>query len=378
MRHRTNGIPVVLGIDIGGTKTAAALIPASATGGETEIHLPARVPTPAEGGAAAVLAAALELAEDRLTQARAAGMDVIACGVGSAGTIGDNGVVTHATDALPGWRGTDLATAFTQRLGLPVTVLNDVHAWALGEARHGAARGSRLALVLTIGTGVGGALVRDGELLRGRNGMAGSLGHTPAVLPPNADADRPCPCGATGHLEAYASGPAILSAYHARGGTAPDLKSLSTARHNTGSPDLGLLPTTPHNTGSPDLGSLSPARHNTEPPALRHPAETPGPRNPLGATGQQAGPETADLLAHEVIHEAAVILGRSIASAATLLDPDVIVLGGGVTGLGELLTVPLFETIRRYAPRGLDSVPVRLSTLGAHGAVLGAASAAMP
>ncbi|MER6511036.1 ROK family protein [Nonomuraea sp. NPDC001636] len=347
VRRRTNGIPVVLGVDIGGTKTAAALIPASATGGETEIHLPARVPTPAGGGAAAVLAAALELAEDRLTQARAAGMDVIACGVGSAGTIDDNGVVTHATDALPGWRGTDLATAFTQRLGLPVTVLNDVHAWALGEARYGAARGSRLALVLTIGTGVGGALVRDGELLRGRNGMAGSLGHTPAVLPPDADADRPCPCGATGHLEAYASGPAILSAYHARGGTAPDLKSLPLARHNTRSP------------------------------ALRHPAETTDPRNPLGI-GQQAGSETVDDLAREVIREAAVILGRSIASAATLLDPDVIVLGGGVTGLGELLTVPLIETIRRYTPRGLDSVPVRFSTLGAHGAVLGAASAAMP
>ncbi|MEV4368743.1 ROK family protein [Nonomuraea sp. NPDC049637] len=358
MRRRTNGIPVVLGIDIGGTKTAAALIPASATRGETEIHLPARVPTPADGGAAAVLAAALELAEDRLTQARAAGMDVIACGVGSAGTIDDNGVVTHATDALPGWRGTDLATAFTDRLGLPVTVLNDVHAWALGEARHGAARGSRLALVLTIGTGVGGALVRDGELLRGRNGMAGSLGHTPAVLPPDADADRPCPCGATGHLEAYASGPAILSAYHARGGTAPDLGSLSAARHNTGSP--------------------STPGHNTEPPALRHPAETTDPRSPLGAAGQQAGPENAAPLAREVIREAAVILGRSIASAATLLDPDVIVLGGGVIGLGELLAVPLIETIRRYAPRGLGSVPVRLSTLGSHGAVLGAASAARP
>ncbi|MEU1384897.1 MULTISPECIES: ROK family protein [unclassified Nonomuraea] len=360
MRRHANAIPAVLGIDIGGTKTAAALIPATPG---TEIRLPARVPTPAGGGAAAVLAAALDLAEDRLAQARAAGMDVIACGVGSAGTIGDNGVVTHATDALPGWRGTDLATAFTERLGLPVTVLNDVHAWALGEARHGAARGSRLALVLTIGTGVGGALVRDGELLRGRNGMAGSLGHTPAVLPPNADADRPCPCGATGHLEAYASGPAILSAYHARGGTAPD---------------LGSLPATRHDTRSPDLGSDPMARHNTGSPALRDPAGTTAPRNPLGATGQQAGSEDADPLAHEVIREAAVILGRSIASAATLLDPDVIVLGGGVTGLGDLLTVPLIETIRRHAPRGLAAAPVRLSTLGSHGAVLGAASAVRP
>ncbi|MFI7422707.1 ROK family protein [Nonomuraea sp. NPDC049684] len=403
MRRRTNAVPAVLGIDIGGTKTAAALIPASAARETTEIHLPARVPTPAGGGAAAVLAAALELAEDRLAQARAAGMDVIACGVGSAGTVDDNGVVTHATDALPGWRGTDLASAFTERLGLPVTVLNDVHAWALGEARHGAARGRRLALVLTIGTGVGGALVRDGELLRGRNGMAGSLGHTPAVLPPNTDADRPCPCGATGHLEAYASGPAILSAYHARGGTAPDLGSLATPLHNTEPPTLEPQPTAPHNTEPralepqpaalhhPKSSTLEPqptALHNaeppalvslrgTEPPALRAPTGSTDPRNPFGTAGRRDGTENADLLAREVIHEAAVILGRSIASAATLLDPDVIVLGGGVTGLGELLTVPLIETIRRYAPRGLGSVPVRLSALGSHGAVLGAASAAM-
>ncbi|MFI7463661.1 ROK family protein [Nonomuraea sp. NPDC049646] len=373
MRRRADAVPAVLGIDIGGTKTAAALIPASAARETTEIHLPARVPTPAGGGAAAVLAAALELAEDRLAQARAAGMDVIACGVGSAGTVDDNGVVTHATDALPGWRGTDLASAFTERLGLPVTVLNDVHAWALGEARHGAARGSRLALVLTIGTGVGGALVRDGELLRGRNGMAGSLGHTPAVLPPNADADRPCPCGATGHLEAYASGPAILSAYHARGGTAPDLGSLATPLHNTEPPTLEPRPTALHNAEPPALVSL----RGTEPPGLRDPAGSTDPRNPFGTAGRRDGTENADLLAREVIHEAAVILGRSIASAATLLDPDVIVLGGGVTGLGELLTVPLIETIRRYAPRGLGSVPVRLSALGSHGAVLGAASAAM-
>ncbi|GGS68224.1 ROK family protein [Nonomuraea spiralis] len=271
-----------------------------------------------------MLAAALDLAADRLAQARAAGMDVVACGVGSAGTVDAKGVVTHATDALPGWRGTDLTTAFADRLGLPVTVLNDVHAWGLGEARHGAAKGSRLALVLTIGTGVGGALVRDGELLRGRYGMAGSLGHTPALFPTthaatgpstgtDIDTARPCPCGAAGHLEAYAAGPAILAAYRARGGTAADLRDL-------------------------------------------------------------AG--TADPVALQVIHEAAGFLGRSIAAATTLLDPDVIVLGGGVTGLGDLLTVPLTEAVRRHTPPGLGPIPVRLSTLGPHGAVLGAASAA--
>ncbi|MFI9589952.1 ROK family protein [Nonomuraea sp. NPDC052265] len=358
--HRpTDGTPVVLGIDIGGTKTAAALIPTSPgtelhlsshvpTSSKTEVHLPARVRTPAEGGASAVLAAALDLAADRLTQARAAGMKVIACGVGSAGTIDDKGVVTHATDALPGWRGTDLAAAFTDRLGLPVTVLNDVHAWALGEARHGAAKGSRLALVLTIGTGIGGALVRDGELLRGRNGMAGSLGHTPAVLPPGVAADRPCPCGATGHLEAYASGPAILSTYRARGGTATDLRSLP----------------------NPPVPGHQPVTQN--------PSEPTGLPGLPGTTGQRDVTEATDPLAREVIREAALILGRSIASAATLLDPDVIVLGGGVTGLGDLLTVPLIETVRRCAPRGIGSIPVRLSALGLHGAVLGAASAAMP
>ncbi|NUO98473.1 MAG: ROK family protein [Nonomuraea sp.] len=322
------GITAVLGVDIGGTKTAAAVV----LGGE--VRYPARVPTPAGEGAAAVLAAALDLAAGRLALARASGLDVVACGVGSAGTIDEKGVVTQATDALPGWRGTDLATAFATRLGLPVTVLNDVHAWALGESRYGAATNARLALVLTIGTGIGGALVQDGVPLRGRTGMAGSLGHTRAVLPrrpqPRRHEDtnpddspttfpatdgRLCPCGRSGHLEAYASGPAILSAYRARGGTAKDLQ---------------------------DLGAV------------------------------------ADPLGREVISEAAAILGATIASAATLLDPDVIVLGGGVTGLGDVLMNPLVKAVREEAPPGPGSVLIRLSTLGPYGAVLGAAHAAGP
>ncbi|MFC4015118.1 ROK family protein [Nonomuraea purpurea] len=337
---------VVIGVDIGGTKTAAAVVsfdpmdsaasmgsfgPTAAPGGSGpgmvasngvepgaaafpggRILRSARTPTPAADGGAAVLEAALRLAAAEVAWAQERGLRVTACGVGSAGTIGDDGVVTHATDALPGWRGTDLPAAFGDRLGVPVTVLNDVHAWALGESRFGAARGSRLALVLTIGTGIGGAIVRDGHVLTGGTGTAGSLGHVPAALPPHVPATRPCPCGRPGHLEAYASGPAILSTYRQHGGTAHDLRDM---------------------------------------------ARDPG-----------------DELARDVIHEAALILGRTIGGAATLLDPDVIVLGGGVTALGDRLTAPLVQAARQEALPGPDAVPIRTTALGRHGAVLGAAA----
>jgi glucokinase len=185
-------VKAALGVDIGGTKIAAGVVRAD---GELLSH--AVVPTLAATGG--VLDRALGLARDLV---RTAPADVAACGVGTAGTVVD-GVVTHATSALPGWAGNDLRSAFAAGLDLPVVVRNDVHAWALGETRFGTACAD--ALVVTVGTGIGGAIVRDGVVEPGRTGMAGSIGHIPVF------GDRPCPCGRVGHLEAYVSGPALLS-----------------------------------------------------------------------------------------------------------------------------------------------------------------------
>lgn len=191
----------VLAVDIGGTKTTAALVEVGAGSARVLAHRTA--PTPAPEGGAAVLEAALRLAEEIR-----GGTAIAAVGVASAGVIdGARGRVSHATSSLPRWAGTDVAGAFSDRFAVPARVLNDVHAHGLGEARFGAGVGASSMLLAAIGTGIGGCHVVDGRVMTGAHGAAGHIGHVPT-----AEAEGiPCPCGRTGHLEGLASGPGILA-----------------------------------------------------------------------------------------------------------------------------------------------------------------------
>ncbi len=222
-------------MDIGGTKIAAAVVDDTGTvrGRQT-------VATPAAGGAAAVLAASLDLSCRVLDWTAAVGIDITAVGVGSAGEMDtDRGVVTYASDNLPGWAGLALADEFAAANGLPALVDNDVNTLALGESRFGAGRGFRDVLYVAVGTGIGGVLVLDGRLRRGANWAAGELCHLIAAW----DGDRVCSCGRRGHLEAYASGPAMAERYAAltdqrraagsarRGGAGADRRFRGAARH---------------------------------------------------------------------------------------------------------------------------------------------------
>lgn len=182
---------LLAGIDIGGTKTAAALF----TDDGTLIRRTVR-PTPAAHGPGAVLDSAAAA--------------VAAVGVGSAGVIDPvGGRVLSATRAMPGWAGTDLRGELAARLGVPVAVDNDVHAHALGEAWRGKAAGLGTVLLIAVGTGVGACLLLDGAVQGGARGAAGEAGHFPV---PEA-AGRTCACGGVGHVEAAASGPAMTAEY---------------------------------------------------------------------------------------------------------------------------------------------------------------------
>ncbi|WFE23575.1 ROK family protein [Solwaraspora sp. WMMD937] len=295
--------PVTIGVDIGGTKIAAALVGVDGAVGPLR-----RVPTPAAEGAAAVLAAAVDLA--RQVGRDAAGTPV-ACGVGTAGAVDPAGRVTHATDTLPGWRGTDVRAAFTAALGLSVVVCNDVHAMAAGEAWCGAAADARDALVVAAGTGIGGAIVVGGDVVVGRHGFAGSVGHLPAAR----HLGRRCGCGAVDHVEAYAAGPAIAAEYAARTGrgAAPPLEEVAAA-----------------------------------------------------AAG-------GDPVAVEVTELAAQVLGEGLATAANLLDPEVVVLGGGVVGLGDRFVAGVRAALHAAALPGIDRLPVRTARLGNAAVLAGAA-----
>lgn len=314
----------VLGIDIGGTKVVAAVVRPDGTLGPSQ-----RVPTPARDGPHAVLSAVIGVARAALSEHAqdddGAAQPVRACGIGTAGTVSPDGVISYATQTLPGWAGTDVRSALSSALGMPTVVLNDVHAAAVGEHAIGAARGYDTALAVSVGTGIGGAIVRNGTVIPGRTGSAGAIGHVP-VSPAAADPrGRRCTCGCVDHLEAYASGPAITASYlhlAAAGGSADQPAAAASL---------------------PAIASLA---------------------------------RSGDHLALSVVAQAGEALGGVVGGLANVLDPDVIVIGGGVAVLSDLLEVPVRSGLARQALPGPAGVELRFSTLGPLAAVIGAAVAA--
>lgn len=307
---------VVVGVDLGGTKTAAATVAADGTLGPV-----LAVPTPAAGGPDAVLDAVAGVVCE-VVAALPGAARLRALGVGTAGVVDvGRGVIVSATDTLPGWPGTDVAGGLRRRLAdlaevpdLPVFVENDVDAHAAGEVWRGAAAGARSALLVAVGTGVGGAVVLDGRPLRGAHHVAGELGHVPV---PGAERLR-CPCGRTGHLEAIGAGPAVHRRYLALGGdaTSPDTRDV-VARADAG-----------------------------------------------------------DELAASVVRDAARAVGRAVAGVVTVLDPEVVVVGGGMAGAGDLWWSALEDALRAEVVDVLADLPLRPAALGNVAAVVGAARGA--
>ncbi|WEO75977.1 ROK family protein [Cryobacterium sp. SO2] len=296
---------LVIGVDLGGTKTAAGLVAADGT-----VIRRVSAPTPAAKGPAAVLQTIVDLAT-RLTES-AAGAPLAGCGIGAAGVIDPvSRTVQFATNSLPGWTGTRLGAEIEDRLGLPVATVNDVHAHALGEAVHGAGRGERTVLVLAAGTGIGGALVIDGVLQSGRHGAAGHYGHLPAA----EAAGLACTCGGTGHLEVIASGPAILDAYLRHGG--------------------------------------SPVRNTQE---------------------IFARADAGDTLAAEIIDVAASALGRALGGLINSVDPDIVIVGGGLAAAGPRWWTVMESHARAEALGLLAGCHIVPTRLGADSAIVGAAS----
>lgn len=254
----TAPVPLV-GLDIGGTKTAAALI-----GPDGDVLERRRVPTPARSGPEAVLDTAALLAADLLD---AAGGGPV--GVGTAGTVDPaTGTVRYATDSLPGWTGTPVAHALAERLARPVLVTNDVNAAALGECWAGAGRDRTHLLLVSIGTGLGAAIIRDGRIEAGARGGAGELGHLPV---PGAERLR-CGCGRYGHLEAIASGSGLSGAY-----------AVETGERVTGR-----------------------------------------------AVAERAA--AGDAVARQVVDRAGTVLGAALAGLVALLDPQAVLVAGGAAG----------------------------------------------
>lgn len=274
-----------------------------------------QVPTPAADGANAVLGSVIDLAR-MLMSGFASAHQIVAVGVGAAGVVDPfERMVVSATSTLPGWAGTKLGPVLEDALQLPVAVQNDVHAHALGEARFGAGQGHHTVLVVAAGTGIGGALVVDGTVQLGAGFSAGHYGHL-AV----AEADGlACTCGRSGHLEMIAAGPAVCAAYRREGGGGVVVEAR-------------------------DVFALA------------------------------AG---GDRIAARSVAIAASSLGRAIGGLINALDPNVVVVGGGLADAGETWWRPVRSGVDSQTIPSTAGCPVLPAALGRDAAIIGAASAAL-
>ena len=236
--------------------------------------------------------------------------DVVGIGVGPAGLVDvRTGGIAFANELMPGWTGQPVAERLSASLGLPVAVLNDVKAHALGEARWGAARGAQTCFVIAAGTGLGGGIVANGRVLLGAHGFAGELGRTPC---PDA-LGTPRACGTASELESIAAGSAIEARYVAAGGERPAGDEI--------------------------------ARR--------------------AADGEE--------LARRIILEAGAVLGEAIATWTDLLDPELVVLSGSVCNAGKAWRAALQEGFERQAPSVMHGLPIVDAALGSRAPPIGAA-----
>jgi len=201
----------ILSVDIGASKIAVGLVyPDGSVDHRKE------TPTEAHKGGESLMVKVINLCRAFIIEvgqekgSSAPGINPISIGISSAGQIDDStGTVIFATENLPGWTGMDIKGRIESALGIETYVENDVNCLALGEANFGAGKGNKHILFLAVGTGIGGAIIIDGKLYRGWKGSAGELGHITIDYQGNL-----CNCGSRGCIEMYASGPAIEKAYN--------------------------------------------------------------------------------------------------------------------------------------------------------------------
>jgi len=191
---------VSIGLDIGGTKIAGGLMNAQGDLLEQQVFTTAA----AEGGPV-VFQQMLAVVDEFVRRSAALGLAVIGVGVATPGVVDvQTGTVTYASNNIPGWSGTPIGAGIRERFALPAWADNDGNVALVGELSFGAGRGVRDALMITLGTGIGGSVAVDGQILRGAHGSAGKFGHVPV-----SRSGPVCSCGRRGCVEAYASGPAI-------------------------------------------------------------------------------------------------------------------------------------------------------------------------
>jgi len=312
-----------VGVDLGGTNVRTAVVSRD----KKILGKDARS-TRAEEGPVAVMDCMADSVQAALRSAGASSKDVLAAGFGAPGPMNWQTGVVYSPPNLPGWKNVHLADEMAKRLGFPCYVDNDANVACYGEYWLGAGQGAENMCLLTLGTGVGGGIVVFGQLLRGIDGTAAEIGHLKVMR-----GGRKCGCGATGCLEAYGS---------VTGMVRTAIEGIEGGRKTVLTEMCG------------------------------------GDLKKIDGKMISDGIARGDEFSKWVMHETAVWLGLGIASLINLLNPEKVVLCGGMIAAGDVL----FDPIRKTAKEMSFEVPgnraqIIPAGLGADSGVIGAAGCAL-
>jgi glucokinase len=316
-----------MGVDVGGTKIAGGLV-----GSRGRLAARQVVPTLAHKGLATSLGQVLRLIETLI--ARAGGRErLTGIGICSPGPLNPKTGVVLNPHNLPGWIDVPLARMVRERFGVPALLENDANAAGLAEVLIGAAAGHRNIFYVTLSTGIGTGIIIDGKIYHGKNGVAGEGGHV--VVEPRSE--YICGCGTPGCIEAIASGPGMARRARVLLEQKPAEASLLRAMTRG------------------DLRKITPKM--------------------IGEAAKRK-----DAAARRILDETGFYLGVWLGGMVSLLDPEAIVIGGGVSEIGK----PLFDKIRATLPgytinrAVVPTLPIMPAKLRRDVGIYGAASLFLP
>ncbi len=303
----------ILAADVGGTNTRMAIVT-----GNGDIHTLLKKSTHCKDGREEMIKFLISFARETIEKSKLSIDAICGMGIGFPGPLNAKTGTVFNPPNLIGWDSVPLMSIIESELKIPVAIENDANAAALGEWWKGAGSGTGSLFCITLGTGVGGGIVLDGKIWHGASSIAGEIGHTTVIRD-----GLQCSCGNIGCLETYACSGGILKR----------VNQALLERSNSDRPQL--------------LTNLKQIDQ-----MIAHGNET----------------------VLDVIKETGVILGIAIANLANLLNPEMVVLFGGVTNLGETLLGPLKKEVNiRAFKEATDSLRIKLSMLGDNSGILGAA-----
>lgn len=313
----------ILSIDLGATNIECGLVDKNGN-----VKVKKSYPTGREKGAETILSSILSVAREVASEGESRGYRIIAVSIGTPGAVDQKtGRIIGGAPNIPGWKGIPLVPALKEEFSLPTFASNDVTLYALGEAMFGAGKGKKDIVCLALGTGIGGGIIIGGKIYRGAIDGAAEVGHMTVKLD-----GRKCKCGSFGCLERYASATAI--AEMGRKASRKNRKSL--IRRLAG-----------------------------------------GDEDRITAKVVFDAAKQGDKTAKEVVEKVGWYLGAGIANLINILNPEMVIIAGGVAGAGKILLEITRKSIETYATEvNRKGVEITLGKLKTDAAVIGAAALA--